>query len=99
MFIWLMEVRPLVKRYTGGKAHCLWLSTSSLWDYFLAKKIIRGEKLKTPILIRINELLVIGTVIFFALTILETKMHNQRVDPTAKTPVESGNEQGTASHP
>jgi hypothetical protein len=27
------------------------------------------------------------------------KEHNQRVDPTVKTPVESGNEQGTAGHP
>jgi len=26
-------------------------------------------------------------------------MPNQRVDPTVKTPVESGNEQGTAGHP
>ena len=27
------------------------------------------------------------------------KQANQRVDPTVKTPVESGNEQGTAGHP
>jgi len=26
-------------------------------------------------------------------------MHNQKLDPTVKTPVESGNEQGTAGHP
>ncbi len=28
-----------------------------------------------------------------------TKLPNHRVDPTVKTPVESGNEQGTAGHP
>ncbi len=30
---------------------------------------------------------------------LEEKEANQRVDLTVKTPVESGNEQGTAGHP
>ncbi len=30
---------------------------------------------------------------------VEENQANQRVDPTVKTPVESGNEQGTAGHP
>lgn len=76
--IWLMETRPLVKRYTGGKAHKLWSGFASWQDYFLAKKIIRGEKLKTPILIRINEILVIGTVVLLILTAVEENMHNNK---------------------
>jgi uncharacterized protein YceK len=36
---------------------------------------------------------------YFIFTKNEKNDSNQQVDPTVKTPVESGNEQGTAGHP
>ena len=75
--LWLMDIRPLVKKYTGGKAHGWWWNTAIFQDYFLAKKIIRGEKLKTPSGIRFIEILVIINLGFIIASIIEINWHTQ----------------------
>jgi predicted membrane protein len=47
-------------------------------------------------LVFIVPVFIIGTLIYL---IRKRKKSNQRVDPTVKTPVESGKVQGTAGHP
>jgi hypothetical protein len=94
--LWLMDIRPLVKKYTGGKAHGWWWSTAIFQDYALARKIIRPEKIKTPSGMRFIQVLVLINLAFIIASIIEINWHNQKLDPTVKTPVESGNVQGTA---
>ena len=69
--LWLMDIRPFVRKYTGGKAHGWWWQTAIFQDYFLAKKIIRDEKLKTPSGIRFIEILVMINLVFIIASIIE----------------------------
>jgi hypothetical protein len=44
--LWHWEIKPLVKRYTGGKTNSYGLTNvGMLLDYFLARNIIKNENL------------------------------------------------------
>ena len=76
LYAWVCGVRPFVKRYTGGKVYGWWLNTAPLQDYILARKIIRGEKIKTPISVRTFDIIISVNLILIALTIIEITWHN-----------------------
>ena len=97
--LWLMDIRPFVKQYTGGKAQRLWWNSAIFQDYFLAKKIIREERVKTPSGIRFIEILILVNILFIVSTIIEINWHNQRLEPIVKTPINEVEAQGTQPHP
>jgi len=64
---WAFGICPFIKQYTGGKTHSLWTNIGIYRDYFLAKKIIKDEKLKTPVSVRLFELSLLAIVLTFIL--------------------------------
>ncbi len=64
---WAFGICPFIKQYTGGKTHSLWTNIGIYKDYFLAKKIVKGEKIKTPVSVRLFELSFLAIALAFIL--------------------------------
>jgi hypothetical protein len=75
--LWLKDVRPFVKKYTGGKAHGWWWQTSIFQDYFLAKRIIKEKGAHTPTGIRLIKAMFIAIIVLVVTFAIQINQHNQ----------------------
>jgi hypothetical protein len=95
--LWFSSIRPFIKQFTGGKAHGWWWNTAIFQDYFLAKRIIRKEKIKTPSSIRVIEVLLIVNVVFVLASCIEIRIRNHQSIVNTPTGLSAG--ESTRTHP